>query len=155
MNLLRSLIATLVFLVTATCYGQVVYKKTVIWGDLAVADATAATLSETTARLALFKDVAGVPTAGTLAATDIVEITDVVTHSATGVTAVLSLYCGTNDTIDAGELVYKASHVSSGTNTVVSRFSTTHRCMPGTYPKLEASASGAVGAQIKGILLTQ
>ena len=147
--MLRNLFLLILMLVAVPC--QAKWNKTPIWGEFANTDSTAATLTETTARIALFEMIAGVPTAVTLASTDIVELTDVVAGMAGAAGgATVTIYSGSNDTLATGEQMYKAIFVATGGISSSTRFTVPPRSIPGTYPKVEASAAALTSVYVCG-----
>lgn len=125
-------------------------KETPIWGSFESSDAR--TLDEPTSRLTLYKMVDDVPTAVTLAADDIVEISDL--HAYVTTTMIVSVYDGADNVVGAGELISKLSLSTLGANDVPMSFETPHKCSIGTYPKVITTLAGVVAVQLRGNLLS-
>ena len=146
--MLRNILLVLLLLIGAPCYGQV--TKIPIWGEFANSDSTAATLTETTARISLYKMVAGVPTAVTLAATDVVELSDI--SAGVSGTGTLTIYSGSDDTLAAGEQMFKSTH-AVGSLTATISFRNPPQSIPGTYPKVETSVTGSTIVFVRGYIV--
>lgn len=149
---MKYLLCLLLLLVSTTCHAV---GKTPIWGEFGVADATAATLTETTARIALYEMVAGAPVAVVVGANDTVEISDVIVAypSGTGTAASVTIYSGVDDTIDAGEQLFRAICILGGVNTVRINYAGEVRAIRGTYPKVEGQITGVIAVFIKGYII--
>lgn len=117
-----------------------------IRGEFSSADARAATLTETTARVSLYQD--GTTTAVTLAATDRVVITGFSVGGAANMT--VEIYGGSDDTVDAGEsLIF--TRITAAIGSYATNLNIT--CMAGTYPKVETSAAGQVDLVLYGYVV--
>lgn len=116
-----------------------------IHGEFASADASA--LTEINARLALYGP--GSVTPIVLGATQQVVITSA--QLSTGATALeVRIYDGANNADAAGEVVARLNLPVNGSAIV--QFPQGHHCQAGTYPKVIASAAGAVDVLIHGYI---
>jgi hypothetical protein len=114
-------------------------------GEFSSSDASA--LSEPNSRFALYG--AGGTTALTLDANDIVCVSDVkILCGSTALT--ITVYDGADATVGAGETVSAGDYPANGGEVWAGQVP--HVCQTGTYPKVKASAAGAVKAQIRGTI---
>jgi hypothetical protein len=112
-------------------------------GEFASADATS--LTEPNARMSLFG--AASTTALTLNANDIVQVCSLSISSA-ATNATLTVFDGTDGTPDPGEALFAG--IVPTNSAVTPYMAIPHYCQKGTYPKVKASAAGAVKVQMQG-----
>lgn len=115
-----------------------------IHGEFASADASA--LSEANSRITLYP--AGSTSAITLGATDQVIVTDII--AVVSVALTVTLYDGTDNTVDAGEQILKGAFAANsgvGAESVVG-----HTCQAGTWPKVKTSGAGQIYVTIRGYM---
>ncbi len=117
-------------------------------GEFASADASA--LSESNARVALYGPGGS---ALTLNANDHVVITDICASAASGVSSLVSIYDGTNNTVSAGEILFRVSLDGGANASSVSNQSLKSPivCQKGTYPKVHATV-GQIYVSIHGYI---
>lgn len=118
-----------------------------IRGEFSSADASA--LSEPNSRFALYGQ--GSATALTLGTNDYISIQQITVSSA-ATTALVQVYDGPDATVDAGEEMH-GGIVPTNSTVNVGPFPVVKTCQKGTYPKVKASAAGAVRVQFTGIVV--
>lgn len=112
-------------------------------GEFSSSDASA--LSEANARLTLYG--ASSTTALTLNANDVVQV-DSLTISSAGTNLTITIFDGADGSAGAGEVILAA--VVPTNNTITPYMAVPHYCQKGTYPKVAASAAGAIKVQMQG-----
>lgn len=117
-----------------------------IRGEFSSADATA--LTEANSRLLLYGQ--GSASAVTLTANDHVLIHSVTVSSA-ATNALVQVYDGADNAVDAGEEIFGAI-IPTNTNTSA-LFGVPVCCQKGRYPKVKASAAGNVRVQFRGMVV--
>lgn len=113
-------------------------------GEFSSADASA--LNEANSRFTLYPP--GSTSAITLDSNDIVWISDV--QVTVGTTLTVTVFDGTDATVDAGERVFKGGCAAN--NTIYPNYTIGHCCQKGTYPKAKTSGAGQVDVQIHGTI---
>ena len=112
--------------------------------------ADASGLSEPNSRLSLYGARGG--SAITLDAQDVVSITDISVTSA-GTNLTISIYDGADNSVGAGELIWKGIVPTNSTSNVT--LQTPHECGKASYPKVKASGAGQIDVTIHGTIARQ